>query len=294
MAKDKKHVRQDHDSKRAHMQSRFTRESLMGKHLYEEELWEGAEISVLPDVDVVYLGGRSIMDRGRDAILQAVDEIVHCREQLGYKLIVGVSGGVRSRHTWYAGLDFGIPTGGLAMLAGAVEGQYARVLYALLAKHGGMWMAREHFDKLPLYVYSDMIPITIAMPPYHYWEKPSRLGNLPEYGSDFGIYIMSELLGLRRIVFAKDVKGLYTKDPNRFSDAEFIDRISAQELMELDLDDLPIHRSVIRNMCLAHHAKEIYLVNGLVKGNIEKALAGENVGTVIYKDESAAGRRAAS
>ena len=60
----------------------------------------------------------------------------------------------------------------------------------------------------------------------------------------------------------------------------------------MDLDDLPIHRTVLQNMCRAHHAKEIYLVNGLVKGNIEKALAGENVGTVIYKDESGAGEKA--
>ncbi len=289
----KQHERTEPESKRAHMQSRFTRESLMGKHLFEEEMWAGSELSVLPDVDLVFIGGRSIMDRGREPILQVVEEVVRCREQLGYRMILGVSGGVRNRHTWYMGLDYGLPIGGMAMLAGAVEGQYARVLYALLAKHGGMWMAREHFDKLPLYVYSDMIPISIAIPPYHFWEKPSMMGNLPEYGSDFGMYIMAEVLGLRRIVYAKDVKGLYTLDPHKYPDkAEFIPRISAQELLALDLDDLPIHRTVLKNMCRAHHAKEIYLVNGLVKGNIEKALAGENVGTVIFKDESGGRQKA--
>ncbi|MBW7996316.1 MAG: uridine kinase [Candidatus Glassbacteria bacterium] len=289
----KKHERKEPESKRAHMQSRFTRESLMGKHLYEEHMWTGSEIAVLPDVDLVFIGGRSIMDRGREAILQVVDEIIRCREQLGYRMILGVSGGVRNRHTWYQGIDFGLPIGGLAMLAGAVEGQYARMLYALLAKHGGMWMAREHFDKLPLYVYSDMIPISIATPPYHFWEKPSRIGNIPEYGSDFGMYITAELLGLRRLVFAKDVKGLYTKDPKKHpGKAEFIPRISAQELLEMDLDDLPVHRTVLYNMCRAHSAKELYLVNGLEKGNIEKALAGENVGTVIYKDETGARQKA--
>ncbi len=185
------------------------------------------------------------------------------------------------------GLDYGLPIGGMAMLAGAVEGQYARVLYALMAKHGGMWMARDHFDKLPLYVYSGMIPIMVPMPPHMYWEKPPRVGNIPDYGPDFGIFMVSEVLGLRRVVFAKDVKGLYTRDPRKYPDeAEFFSRISAQELLALNLDDLPIHRTVLQNMCRAHSAKEIHLVNGLVKGNIEKALAGENVGTVIYKDES--------
>jgi len=52
----------------------------------------------------------------------------------------------------------------------------------------------------------------------------------------------------------------------------------------MDLPTLPIDRLVPELMANAKHQKEIQIVNGLVPGNIARALAGEHVGTIIHAD----------
>src|SRR6267143_393807 len=42
---------------------------------------------------------------------------------------------------------------------------------------------------------------------------------------------------------------------------------------------LVIERVVLQNMIRAEHVREIQIINGLVPGNLTKALAGEHVGT---------------
>ena len=50
----------------------------------------------------------------------------------------------------------------------------------------------------------------------------------------------------------------------------------------MDLDDLVVERVVLENMSRAVHQRQIQVINGLVPGNLTRALAGEPVGTVIY------------
>jgi molybdenum storage protein len=45
-------------------------------------------------------------------------------------------------------------------------------------------------------------------------------------------------------------------------------------------------------MAHAKHVHEIQIVNGLVPGNIRRALAGEHVGTIIHEAASPPGRPA--
>ncbi|MGH2688570.1 MAG: hypothetical protein ACRDKW_07165 [Actinomycetota bacterium] len=72
-------------------------------------------VRLLPWLRVVKVGGRSIMDRGRGAILPLVEDL---REALAaHKLMVTTGGGIRSRHLYSVGLDLGLPTGVLAALA---------------------------------------------------------------------------------------------------------------------------------------------------------------------------------
>ena len=94
-----------------------------------------------------------------------------------------------------------------------------------MAKHGAVRVPKDHFEDLPNYLDNGMIPVLTSNPPHHYWEKPPRRGVLPESGSDFGAYMMAEGMGARSMVFVKDQKGLYTKDPEKHSDAEFIPRM---------------------------------------------------------------------
>src|SRR5690606_24100964 len=198
-------------------------------------------------------------------------------------IIIGVGGGARLRHTFHICLDLGIPTGGLAMVAGAVDEQNTRMLASLLAKHKGIALNKDHFLDLPLWLESGMIPIMTGMPPYHYWEPPAGKSRIPENGNDLGIYMISEVLGARSMVFLKDENGLYTNDPKADSKAEFIPYVKVDELLAMDLPDLIIERAVLETMKTARHTTRIQIVNGLKPDLLLAALNGEHVGTIIEK-----------
>jgi molybdenum storage protein len=90
-------------------------------------------------------------------------------------------------------------------------------------------------------------------------------------------------MGCKSMIFVKDQDGLYDKDPEKHSDAKHIERISTQEILSGNFEDLIIDRMVINMLDRARHLKEIHIVNGLKNGNIVKAMNGENAGTIIYK-----------
>jgi molybdenum storage protein len=102
-----------HKSSAHHVESRLMRESLVDKHVIS--CTEGHVFSILPDVNVIQIGGRSIMDRGRSALMPLLEEIV--ANQAQHRMIIGVGAGVRSRHIFSIGLDLGLPTGALATLS---------------------------------------------------------------------------------------------------------------------------------------------------------------------------------
>ena len=266
---------------RLHIKSPLMRESLLNKGLIESTETD-SEIDILPDVNVVALGGQSIIDRGKAALFPVLDEIVACRQK--HKIIVGVGGGTRTRHTFHVCLDLGIPTGGMAMVAGAVDEQNVRMIGALLAKHKGVVLNKDHFLDLPLWLEYGMIPIITGMPPYHYWEPPTGDKRLPSNGEDFGLYMVSEVLGARSIIYLKDEDGLYTSDPKKNSEAKFISRIGAKELLDSDPDDMLIERAVIETMRNARHTKQIRIINGLKPGLLTQALDGAEVGSLIYSE----------
>ncbi|MBI3620660.1 MAG: uridine kinase [Nitrospirae bacterium] len=267
---------------RTHIKSKLMAESLVDKRVLKTTATD-KEINILPDLNVIGIGGHSILDRGKSAVFPLIDEIIKNKGQ--YKMILGVSGGARTRHIFSVALDLGIPTGGLAHVAGASEEQYEKMLQALLAKHGGIQLTKDHIWDIPHKLASGMIPIMIGMPPYHYWEQPPRQGRLPMNGSDFGLFIFAEAMGARSMIYLKDEDGLYTDDPKKNPKAEFIPKISVQELLKRDLPDLLIERMVLETMMNARHVKAIYIVNGLKPGNLTRALNHENAGTIIYKAE---------
>ncbi|PYR35928.1 MAG: uridine kinase [Acidobacteria bacterium] len=220
------------------------------------------------------------MDRGRAAVFPLIEEVVENAKT--HQILIGAGGGTRARHAYSVALDLDLPTGVLASIGCATSRQNARILQMLLAKHGGVYLNPEDFEKLPLYFRVGCIPVMVGMPPYEYWEKPSENGRIPENRTDSGVYLTGEFLGARSVIFVKDENGLYSDDPKRNKHARFIPRISAHELLAKDLNDLVIERVVLANMLKAVNVREIQIVNGLVRGNLTRALNGEHVGTVIY------------
>lgn len=129
-----------------------------------------------------------------------------------------------------------------------------------------------------------MQPYFFGMPPYTFWHENPHVGRIPPHRTDTGAYLISEVFGSKSMIFVKDEEGLYTADPKKEPNAKFIKKISVQELIELDLQDVVVERPVIEMLKSAKNRRSIQIINGLVKGNLTRALNGEEVGTIIYAD----------
>jgi molybdenum storage protein len=236
--------------------------------------------AVMPDVKVVKIGGQSILDRGRAALFPILDEIVAARK-LGIQVVLLTGGGTRARHIYSIASELEMPTGVVATLGKYIPMQNARMLQMLLAKHGGIYMLPDDFEKLPLYLQMGCIPVMSGMPPFGYWEKRQEGTRIPQHRTDAGVFLSAEFLGARRALFIKDEDGLYTDDPKKNPAATHIKSITAKELIDRGLPDVVLERVVIEYLPRAQWCKELQIVNGLKPGQVLAALKGEDVGSII-------------
>ena len=240
------------------------------------------DLAILPWVNVVKIGGQSIMDRGRSAVYPLVDEIVANLKK--HKMILGTGAGTRARHIYSLAIDLGLPTGVLTVLGTAVAWQNAQMLHFLMAKHGIPFIEPEGFSTLPHYLMERNAVICQGMPPYKLWEPNPEKGRIPPQRTDTGCFLIAEVFAARKMIYVKDEDGLYTADPKKDPAAKYISRISVQELLARDLDDLIVERAVLDFLARARNVREIQFVNGLKPGQLTAALNGEPVGTIIYRD----------
>jgi molybdenum storage protein len=268
---------------RTHINSRLMRESLQNRDVLSNTDSE-RDLQIFPDVSLVSIGGQSIFDRGKEAILPLVAELVEIKKDRTLKMVIGVGGGTRVRHTISIATDLGLPVGGMAQLVGAMEELNAILLNTLLAPHGSMPMQRDHFWDLPLYFDAGITPIAISVPPYHFWEPPPEEGHLPLHGSDFGLFQLAEVLGMKQVIFVKDEDGLYDKDPKQHADAKMFGRISLADLMKQLPRENILDQELFHAFATAKNCKRIVICNGLKHGQLSAALRGEDVGTVIVKE----------
>ncbi len=261
-----------------HVVSRLMRESLVDKQVIAGT--EAPVRAILPRLNVIQIGGLSIMDRGRKALMPLLDEIVANQER--HTQVIGVGPGVRARHILSVGLDLGLPTGALATLAAKSSAQNAYMVSCLLADSGFVYLEAPFIVQLlPAMLAAARGAVFNGIPPYDLWEHPPALGKIPPHGSDAGAYLVAEVFGARSVILLKDVDGLYTADPKKNPEANFIAEIDVAELLRLDLPTLPIEPAVLALLARGKLAKSLRLVNGLVPGNLTRALAGEKVGTLI-------------
>src|SRR6266403_1107459 len=242
-----------------------------------------ADFAILPWVNVVKIGGQSIMDRGRSAVMPLIDEIVG--NLAHYKMILGTGAGTRARHIYSLAIDLGLPGGVLTVLGTAVAWQNAQMLQYLLAKPRIAFLEPQEFASLPHYLMERGAVICQGMPPYKLWEENPAIGRIPPQRTDTGCFLIAEVFGARKMIYVKDEDGLYTADPKKDPSATHIPRIELSELLEHDQDDLVVERAVLELILSARHIREIQFVNGLKPGQLTAALAGEPVGTVIYNAE---------
>lgn len=267
-------------SGRLHIESSLMGESLMDKTVLADTDARSV-FRPMPDLIVVKIGGQSIIDRGRVALLPILDELVEARKS--HKIIIATGGGTRARHAYAIATDLGMPTGVLARLGSSISEQNALMVAILLTQYGGIKIGHDDLPKLAAYMALGSLPVVHAMPPYGLFERPPSLGRIPPHRTDAGAFLLAEVMGAQRCILIKDEQGLYTADPKKDPSASFIPEIEVGDLLTLDLEDLAVERSMLEILRDARSLREVVIVNGLERGNISRTLAGEKVGTRIYK-----------
>ena len=94
---------------------------------------------------------------------------------------------------------------------------------------------------------------------------------------------MADLIGAKAMIYVKDERGLYTDDPKKDPDAEFIPEITVDELEARGLDDMILERPCLDILRNSQVLDQVQIVNGLERGNLTRALRGEHAGTIIHR-----------
>jgi len=281
-------VKESSGKGRLHIESPLMGESLVSKEFLKRT--EAKEyFRMQPEINVIKIGGQSIIDRGRDAVLPVLDVLIKAKEK--HKIILMTGGGTRARHVYSIGVDLGMPTGVLSKLGDKVSWQNAEMLSVLLNKYGGVKIGHgDNLEQLTMFCQLGYLPITYGIPPYGFFEHPAEFGSIPPHRTDCGAFLLAENIGARSLIFLKDEKGLFDRDPKKVPKTKrkkmrFFDRISAKELLELDLDDLIIERPILTLLQRAKCLKELQIIDALNHPeHILAALEGKHVGTIIYKE----------
>src|SRR5215467_11939736 len=233
-----------------HVTSPLARQTLLDKDLTRPVAGE-RPIPLLPWVHVVKIGGRSIMDRGHEAILPIVEEIHTLLPE--HRLLILTGAGIRARHVYSVALDLGLPVGSLAPLAATEAGQNGHMLAALLAPDEVSYV--EHAtvaNQLSIHLAAARAVVSSAFPPYNHHEFPSS--RIPIHRADTGAFLLADALGAAGLTIVEDVDGVFTTDPNGpdGATAQLLEETTYSDLAEMT-GTLPVDRALLDVMTNARH-----------------------------------------
>ena len=111
-------------------------------------------------------------------------------------------------------------------------------------------------------------------------------GTEPAHSTDAVAAILAEYVKADILVNLTSVDGMYTKDPNKFNDAELISEITASDMMEfIKGNDVKAGTYEFFDMTAIQMIKrsslETVIANGYDSENLIKAINGEEVGTKV-------------
>src|ERR1700719_1287927 len=243
---------------------------LMERSLSDPELQAKADgapdFRILPDANVIKIGGQSVIDRGRAAVYPLVDEIVAARK--AHKMLIGTGAGTRARHLYSIAAGLSLPAGVLSELGASVANQNAAMLGQLLAKYGISSVDGAGLSAVPLYLAEVNAVVFSGMPPYGLWMRPASTGVIPPYRTDAGCFLVAEQFGCKAMIYVKDEDGLYTANPKTSKGATFIPKISVTEMKAQGLHDSILEFTVLDLLKSARHVRQVQVVNGLIPGNL--------------------------
>ena len=101
---------------------------------------------------------------------------------------------------------------------------------------------------------------------------------MPYFSTDTAAALRATEIGAEVILMAQNgVRGVYNKDPKKYPDAQFIEELTAEEIIE---KDLKVMDQTAATLCKDNHM-EIIVFNMNEDGNILRAAQGEKIGTLI-------------
>lgn len=101
----------------------------------------------------------------------------------------------------------------------------------------------------------------------------------PYFSTDTGMMLRAAELKCDAVLSAKNVDGVYDKDPNKFADAKKFDKLSYSEMLSLGLRAIDQSAAAIGEECGMKTV--IFALSD--PENIVLAAQGEDIGTLLYK-----------
>lgn len=148
-------------------------------------------------------------------------------------------------------------------------------------------------EKSKLIFHGQSITQTLLMngsiPLLHADMIPDAQKNFSILSGDNIVAVTARKLSADKLLFATDVDGVYTADPNHHKDARLISRISAQKLKEYGETQVKATKRDISGAMIGKLASvkilaprvPVQIFNGLKPGLLGAALKGKRVGTLI-------------
>ncbi len=101
----------------------------------------------------------------------------------------------------------------------------------------------------------------------------------PYFSTDSAAALRAVEIGADRVLKATKVKGIYSDDPEKNPDAEFLEQVSFTEVLQ---KDLRVMDSTAISLCRENNLP-IVVFNMIEEGNIESALRGDQIGTLVKR-----------
>ena len=101
----------------------------------------------------------------------------------------------------------------------------------------------------------------------------------PYFSTDTAAALRAAEIEADVILLAKNVDGVYDKDPNKFSDAKKYDTLTYMEVIE---QGLQVMDTTATTLCMDNNIP-ISVFGIEADGNIKRAMLGENIGTIVSK-----------
>ncbi|HYG97554.1 MAG TPA: uridine kinase [Terriglobales bacterium] len=266
--------------KRVELDSKLKGESLVRKSLLKSQA-EISPLRLIPDLNVVKIGGHGIIDYGRDVVMPLVEEIGALSKE--HKILVVTGGGARVRHIMSIGIDLGMPTGVLAEMSAKISEQNAIMMTLLLSKWGGSRLHTSDLLDLPTMFSLGLLPVIHGTPPYGLYEYSPEVGLIPPHRTDTGALLIAQLLGAKSCILVKNVDGLYEQDPRLNPEAPLIRDITAEDLLNREMEDMVLEPKAVELLQNPSAIQEIKIINGHKPGQLSEAINGGEVGTVIHR-----------